>query len=114
MTIKGNRHRGKTKFEVSKPPRRQALHLLEARHAGLRNSVCPHRRKMSRRAGGPARRSNTISAPIAAAAPIRSRRTGRPASRISTIPKVGINARLVDDFDLGSVPVTVIEGKNLW
>ena len=29
-------------------------------------------------------------------------------------PKVGINARLFDDFDLDAVPVTVIDGKNLW
>jgi hypothetical protein len=29
-------------------------------------------------------------------------------------PKVGVNARLLDDFDLDAVPVTVIDGKNLW
>jgi hypothetical protein len=29
-------------------------------------------------------------------------------------PKVGINARLFDDFDLDAVPVTVIDGRNLW
>ena len=29
-------------------------------------------------------------------------------------PKVGVNARLFDDFDLDAVPVTVIDGKNLW
>lgn len=29
-------------------------------------------------------------------------------------PKVSINARLLDDFDLDAVPVTVIDGKNLW
>jgi hypothetical protein len=29
-------------------------------------------------------------------------------------PRIGINARLFDDFDLGAVPVTVIDGKNLW
>lgn len=29
-------------------------------------------------------------------------------------PKIGINARLFDDFDLDAVPVTVIDGKNLW
>ena len=28
--------------------------------------------------------------------------------------KVGINARLFDDFDLDKVPVKVIDGKNLW
>jgi hypothetical protein len=28
--------------------------------------------------------------------------------------KVGVNARLFDDFDLDAVPVTVIDGKNLW
>jgi hypothetical protein len=31
-----------------------------------------------------------------------------------TNPKIGINARLFDDFDLDKVPVTVIDGKNLW
>jgi len=29
-------------------------------------------------------------------------------------PLVNINARLLDDFDLSAVPVTVIDGKNLW
>jgi len=29
-------------------------------------------------------------------------------------PRVGVNARLLDDFDLDAVPVTVIDGKNLW
>jgi hypothetical protein len=28
--------------------------------------------------------------------------------------KVGVNARLFDDFDLDAVPVTVIDGKTLW
>ncbi|RTM13950.1 MAG: GFA family protein, partial [Bradyrhizobiaceae bacterium] len=29
-------------------------------------------------------------------------------------PKVAVNARLFDDFDLDSVPVNLIDGKNLW
>jgi hypothetical protein len=29
-------------------------------------------------------------------------------------PRVGVNSRLLDDFDLDAVPVTVIDGKNLW
>lgn len=29
-------------------------------------------------------------------------------------PRVGVNARLLDDFDLDAVPVTVIDGRNLW
>jgi len=29
-------------------------------------------------------------------------------------PRVAINARLLDDFDLDTVPVEVIDGKNLW
>ena len=29
-------------------------------------------------------------------------------------PRVGVNARLLDDFDLDAVPVTVVDGKNLW
>ena len=29
-------------------------------------------------------------------------------------PKIGVNARLFDDFDLDAVPVEVIDGKNLW
>ena len=29
-------------------------------------------------------------------------------------PKVSVNARLFDDVDLDAVPVTVIDGKNLW
>jgi len=31
-----------------------------------------------------------------------------------TATQVGINARLLDDFDLDAVPVTVLDGKNLW
>jgi len=29
-------------------------------------------------------------------------------------PRIGINARLFNDFDLAAVPVTVIDGRNLW
>jgi hypothetical protein len=29
-------------------------------------------------------------------------------------PKIGVNARLFDRFDLEAVPVVVIDGKNLW
>lgn len=29
-------------------------------------------------------------------------------------PRISINARLLDDFDLGQVPVTVLDGRNLW
>jgi hypothetical protein len=29
-------------------------------------------------------------------------------------PRVGVNARLFDDFDLAEVPVVVLDGKNLW
>jgi len=28
--------------------------------------------------------------------------------------RVAVNARIFDDFDLDAVPVTVIDGKNLW
>ena len=28
--------------------------------------------------------------------------------------KVGVNARLFDDFDLDAVPVVVVDGKNQW
>lgn len=29
-------------------------------------------------------------------------------------PRVAINARLIDDFDPGAIPVHVIDGRNLW
>ena len=29
-------------------------------------------------------------------------------------PQVSVNARLFDDFDLAAVPVTTIDGRNLW
>ncbi len=29
-------------------------------------------------------------------------------------PRVSVNARLFDDFDLGVIEVVVIDGKNLW
>lgn len=28
--------------------------------------------------------------------------------------RIGVNARLFDDFDAANAPVTVIDGKNLW
>ncbi len=28
--------------------------------------------------------------------------------------RIGVNARLFDDFDAATAPVTVIDGKNLW
>jgi hypothetical protein len=38
-------------------------------------------------------------------------RTGKPDF---DNPKVGVNSRLFDNFDLDAVPVTVIDGKNRW
>ncbi|KAB8164038.1 GFA family protein [Lysobacter maris] len=29
-------------------------------------------------------------------------------------PKIAVNARLFDDFDLDALPVEVIDGRNLW
>ena len=29
-------------------------------------------------------------------------------------PRVGVNSRLLDDFDLDAVTIEVIDGKNLW
>lgn len=29
-------------------------------------------------------------------------------------PRMGVNARLLDDFDLDTVEIKVIDGKNLW
>ncbi|HWJ75105.1 MAG TPA: GFA family protein [Kaistia sp.] len=29
-------------------------------------------------------------------------------------PKIAVNARLLDDFDLEATPVEVIDGRNLW
>jgi hypothetical protein len=29
-------------------------------------------------------------------------------------PKISVNARLLDEFDLDAVPVETIDGKNLW
>jgi hypothetical protein len=29
-------------------------------------------------------------------------------------PKIGVNARIFDNFDIDAVPVEVIDGKNLW
>jgi hypothetical protein len=31
-----------------------------------------------------------------------------------TRPRIAINARLFDDFDLDAVPIQVLDGKNLW
>ena len=31
-----------------------------------------------------------------------------------TTRRIGVNARLVDDFDAAQAPVVVIDGKNLW
>ena len=38
-------------------------------------------------------------------------RTGKPDF---DNPKVGVNSRLFDNFDLDAVPVKVIDGKNRW
>jgi hypothetical protein len=31
-----------------------------------------------------------------------------------TTRRLGVNARLFDDFDAATAPVTVLDGKNLW
>ncbi|MBZ9655682.1 GFA family protein [Phyllobacterium lublinensis] len=29
-------------------------------------------------------------------------------------PRISVNVRLFDDFDIGSLPVEIIDGRNLW
>jgi hypothetical protein len=31
-----------------------------------------------------------------------------------TNPTISVNARLFDDFDIGTIPVNTVDGKNLW
>ena len=38
----------------------------------------------------------------------------RDASWDGTTRRIGVNARLFDDFDAAAAPVFVIDGKNLW
>ena len=69
---------------------------------------------MSRRICGAAAPSNIISAPNCGCGTYSESpdwSTGKPDF---DNPKVGVNSRLFDDFDLDAVPVTVIDGKNLW
>jgi hypothetical protein len=51
---------------------------------------------------------------LAAGSGYRSGQFGSPRRPDFDNPKVGVNARLFDDFDLDAVPFTVIDGKNLW
>lgn len=39
---------------------------------------------------------------------------GRDGSWDGKTRRIGVNARLFDDFDAAQAPVTVIDGKNLW
>jgi hypothetical protein len=39
---------------------------------------------------------------------------GRDGSWDQVTRRIGVNARLFDDFDAATAPVTVIDGKNLW
>ena len=113
MTIKANCHRSKTKFEVSKPP--SAVRRCTCSKRGTLWAYC--RPAQFRLLSPPEnvatcrRGSKTVKHNFCADCGCGTY-SKSPDCRISTIPKVGINARLVDDFDLGSVPVTVIDGKN--
>lgn len=43
-----------------------------------------------------------------------SRAFGKDGSWDHVTRRIGVNARLFDQFDAAAVPVTVIDGKNLW
>ena len=44
----------------------------------------------------------------------RNRLIGRTGKPDFDNPKVGVNPRLFDNFDLDAVPVTVVDDKNRW
>ncbi len=122
VPIKGSCHCGQTQFEVSEPPAgvTHCTCSLCAKRGALWAYYKPAQFSLTSRSQDVATyqwQSRTVKHHFCAncgcgtysESPDWS--TGKPDF---DNPKVGVNSRLLDDFDLDAVPVTVIDGKNLW
>jgi hypothetical protein len=122
MVIKGSCHCGRTKFEVSQGPDTvtQCTCSFCSKRGALWAYCTPAQFKLTTPKGADAVyrwQSKTVKHHFCpecgcttfSESPDWS--TGKPDF---DNPRIGVNARIFDDFDLGAVPVTVIDGKNLW
>ena len=122
MPIKGSCHCGQTQFEVSEPPAgvTRCTCSLCAKRGALWAYYTPAQFRLTSPPENVATYrwgSRTVKHHFCAScgcgtyseSPDWS--TGKPDF---DNPKVGVNSRLFDDFVLDAVPVTVIDGKNLW
>jgi hypothetical protein len=122
MAIKGSCHCGKTQFEVSEQPSgvTRCTCSLCAKRGALWAYYTPAQFRLTSEPSDVATyqwRSRTVKHNFCAScgcgtfseSPDWS--TGKPDFENL---KIGVNARLFDEFDLDAVPVTVIDGKNLW
>jgi hypothetical protein len=122
MTIKGSCHRGKTKFEIESAP--AELTQCTCSFCSKRGALWAYYKPAQFRLTTPLAdvatylwRTKTVKHHFCATcgcgtyseSPDWS--AGKPDF---DNPKIGVNARLLDEFDLDAVPVKVIDGKNLW
>ncbi len=121
MTLKGNCHCGATTFEVENAPAEvtQCTCSLCSKRGALWAYYTPAQVKIATPATTATYRwqSKTVAhhfCPHCGCTTYSESPDWSKGKPDFTNPKVGINARLFEDFDLAAVPVTVIDGKNLW
>ena len=122
MTVKGSCHCGNTQFEVSKPP--SSVTRCTCSYCSKSGALWAYYKPTQFRLTSPVEQvatykwgSRTVKHHFCATcggttyseSPDWS--TGKPDFDKM---KIGVNAHLFEDFDLDAVPVTVIDGKNLW
>lgn len=122
MSIKGSCHCGRTKFEVSDAPETVTRCLCSycAKHGALWVYYKVGQFKLltpQKDAATYTWRTKTVKHHFCAICGCTTFSetpdwsTGEPDA---ANPMIAVNAHVLDDFDLDAVPVTVIDGKNLW
>ncbi|CEJ12067.1 Glutathione-dependent formaldehyde-activating enzyme [bacterium YEK0313] len=122
MTVKGSCHCGATRFEVDEAP--ATVTRCTCTYCSKRGALWAYYRPAQFRLTAPAQHAATYRW-----------NTGTIAHHFCTVcgcstyvetpdwssgsadfdnPKISINTRLLDDFDLDAVPVETIDGRNLW
>jgi hypothetical protein len=122
MTIKGSCHCGNTRFEVSEAPASvtRCTCSLCSKRGALWGYYTPAQFRLTTRIENVATyqwQSRTVKHHFCANCGC-STYSESPDWSTGTPdfdnPRIGVNSRLLDDFDLDAVPVAVIDGKNLW
>ena len=122
MSITGSCHCGRTRFEVDEAPARvtRCTCTLCSKRGALWAYYTPQQFRITSPGGEGAiygRHTETVRhyfCPLCGCGTYSVSPAWSKGTPDFDHPKIGVNARLLDDFDLDAVPVDVIDGRNLW